>query len=360
MIRAELETSNSAKEEARSVESSLPVTDEPFFDGSLEQSHIIECREDVFCCELNPSKNRVAVGTGNGIVKIYRMEDGKNLYQLVDVEVRRSYLPVCSVSWIGDDKILVGYAAGYVKIWNISNQECIQTIDENRTILQTCVTPDKDAFIVSGKDTAINIYSLPIGCKTQTCQASPSLVKMDGHRTSVYGLKHHPTDIWNFISGGWDDTIQFWDRREERAVRRLFGPHICGQSIDINPRNNTILTGSWRIKNGLEIWDYRNGEKIKDIPDERDSYCRYYAAQFLGPDNIMAGGNNRNLFRVVNKNAGVDVGLVSKLPGGVMCCDKGQIQQSGETFDVVACFGYSTKLQCVDIKDVDRKASVLN
>ena len=117
-----------------------------------------ECRDDVFCCEINPSHTMVAVGTGKGIVKIYKLTDGTNLYALVDAEVRRKYLPAVSVSWIGDTKLLAGYAAGYIKIWNISNQECIKTIEEDRTILQTCVTPDNDAFITSGKDSCINIY----------------------------------------------------------------------------------------------------------------------------------------------------------------------------------------------------------
>ena len=64
---------------------------------------------------------------------------------------------------------------------------------------------------------------------------------MDGHRTAVYALKHHPNETWNFISGGWDDTVQFWDRRQERATKRIFGPHICGESIDIDPKEHTIL-----------------------------------------------------------------------------------------------------------------------
>ena len=64
---------------------------------------------------------------------------------------------------------------------------------------------------------------------------------MDGHRTAVYALKHHPNETWNFLSGGWDDTVQFWDRRQERATKRIFGPHICGESIDIDPNDQTIL-----------------------------------------------------------------------------------------------------------------------
>jgi len=75
---------------------------------------------------------------------------------------------------------------------------------------------------------------------------------------------------------------------------------------------------------------------------------------------IIAGGNGRNLFKVIDKRAYVDVGQVSELSSGVNCCAQGRIQQCGETFDIRACFGYSTKLQFLDIKDVDRKASVLN
>merc|ERR1719394_2342460 len=68
-----------------------------------------------------------------------------------------------------------------------------------------------------------------------TCEPSATNDIMDGHKSSVYALKHHPNDIWNFISAGWDDTVQFWDRREGRSNRKIFGPHICGQAIDIDP-----------------------------------------------------------------------------------------------------------------------------
>ena len=101
---------------------------------------------------------------------------------------------------------------------------------------------------------------------------------MDGHRTAVYALKHHPNETWNFISGGWDDTVQFWDRRQERATKRIFGPHICGESIDIDPKEHTILvrtkkswfpitfqTASWRRHDGIQVWDYREGTLRKTI-----------------------------------------------------------------------------------------------
>ena len=41
-----------------------------------------------------------------------------------------------------------------------------------------------------------------------TCESSSAQENMDGHKMSVYALKHHPVDTWNFISAGWDDTVQ--------------------------------------------------------------------------------------------------------------------------------------------------------
>lgn len=44
---------------------------------------------------------------------------------------------------------------------------------------------------------------------------------MDGHRARVFAVKYHPLKNHEFVSGGWDDTVQFWDTREAHAVRYM-------------------------------------------------------------------------------------------------------------------------------------------
>jgi len=39
--------------------------------------------------------------------------------------------------------------------------------------------------------------------------------------------------------------------------RRIAGPHICGDSLDIDPVNSHILTGSWRKDNSLQVSNSR-------------------------------------------------------------------------------------------------------
>lgn len=328
-------------------------------DGNISMEKLIDCREQVFCCEVCPESNHVAVGLNNGVVKILDVFDGKHFYTLVDVEVRRTYLPAVTCSWLGKERLVVGYASGSLKIWNISNQECLATVDERRTILATCIPPTQDMVITSGNNSDIYLYSLPGLRLIRQLSASPSKTMMDGHRSSVYALKHHPVDNWNFLSGGWDNTVQFWDRRDNRAQRRIFGTHICGNAIDINPKDNTILTGSWRSHHeGLQIWDYREGELIRDIPDEQNERCNYYAAQFIGEDCIIAGGSKKDICKVKEKRGGVEMGHVYNLNKAVYCIDTSRHRVRGETVDVRACFGFANFLALVDVSDVDQSAAI--
>ena len=62
---------------------------------------------------------------------------------------------------------------------------------------------------------------------------------------------------------GWDNTVQIWDIREGSAVRSLYGPHICGDALDIV--GDEILTGSWRAETQLEVWSLSTGTKGKHM-----------------------------------------------------------------------------------------------
>jgi WD40 repeat protein len=112
----------------------------------------------------------------------------------------------------------------------------------------------------------------------------------------------------------------------------LYGPHICGDSLDL--KGNEILTGSWRPKSQLELWDFGTGERITEIPwnagqsqfaASTQQSCMLYAAQFskdsLGRF-IIAGGSGANEAKVFDHMAGnVVVGTVTGLQRGVFSVD---------------------------------------
>lgn len=117
------------------------------------------------------------------------------------------------------------------------------------------------------------------------------------------------------LSAGWDNTIQMWDLRTEGSVRSIFGPHICGDSVDIS--GNDIVSGSWRPTEQLQLWDYRSGELISNIPwQETSEPCLLYAAQFSKSGKyIAAGGSGSNEVRIFSRSSLEPVGVVNLTKG---------------------------------------------
>ena len=81
-----------------------------------------------------------------------------------------------------------------------------------------------------------------------------------GHSNRVYCVKYNIHNPKIIVSGGWDQTMQVWDTRAGQyyfiysqifkaelgqSVASIFGPYVCGDSIDIDS-NGVVLTGSYR------------------------------------------------------------------------------------------------------------------
>jgi len=165
-----------------------------------------------------------------------------------------------------------------------------------------------------------------------------------GHSNRVFSLKFHPEDENLLLSAGWDNTVHVWDVRMETSVRHLFGPHLCGDAMDI--RGNTVLTGSWRPENPLELWDFRSCKRIETIPWHSSSggagaatkdACMLYAAQFSKDAEgslIAAGGSGANEAKIFDRKKGnAIVGTVTGMARGVFTLDfrhdNGQIAVAG-------------------------------
>lgn len=76
---------------------------------------------------------------------------------------------------------------------------------------------------------------------------------MDGHKNRIHAIRSHPEMDTIFLSGGWDETIHYWDERATHSQKHFAGPHLCGDALDIVPDINVILTGSWRRNSTLQV-----------------------------------------------------------------------------------------------------------
>jgi WD40 repeat protein len=313
------------------VSVSSSVRREEKCDGHVAICMILECTREVMCVRYSGDGNLLAAGQADGIIRIFNPETGQSLYSLTDGDTSKTNLPVTSLRFKPSQEtdktehkhiLLATYASGMVKFWHYPSSSCVHTINEpNKTTLASSINSIASKFLTAGSDTIINLYDMET--KTLVNQLEPSDAKdqHDGHRMRIFALCYHPNHPNVFISGGWDDTVQFWDDRETHAFRKIYGPHICGDALDIDGYHNHVLTGSWRKDTPLQVWDFNSGDKIRDVPQDSLQSSQLYCCQWLGKDSIVCGGCDSNLAKVIDRGTLNTVGQLVDLPNGVFCID---------------------------------------
>jgi WD40 repeat protein len=149
----------------------------------------------------------------------------------------------------------------------MTSQKPLYSIEEkDNQIYALDYSADGDFFATAGRDCKIRVYEE--GTKTMAGVLSSGLTqKTTGHSNRVYSLKFKKDEFNVLVSGGWDNTVLIWDTRAGHSVRSIYGPHICGDGLDIF--GNTILTASWRPSEALQMWDFGTGKLINNISFHR-------------------------------------------------------------------------------------------
>lgn len=174
--------------------------------------------------------------------------------------------------------------------------------------------------MTAGKDGKLRLYD----DMTRACELVLEGGTADvcaGHTSRVFSVKFNAEDPRVLVSGGWDNTIQVWDVRVGRSVRSIFGPHICGDAVDL--QQGTLITGSWRPKDALQLWDFASGRQIltADVKSKTGEPCLLYAAQSSPKGGFLAvGGTGSNEARVL-RTSGQFLAMLVGFPKGVFALD---------------------------------------
>lgn len=119
--------------------------------------------------------------------------------------------------------------------------------------------------------------------------------------------------------------MYFWDIRDKNSFASIFGPSISGDALDL--KGGLVLTGSWRNKDQLELWDYGTRKRVTAINWEYNNNVEtayVYACQFskTNDEDIVAGCSNLNQVKVYDRtNGNRDFGTISNIEKGVFSVD---------------------------------------
>ncbi|EOD31169.1 hypothetical protein EMIHUDRAFT_99388 [Emiliania huxleyi CCMP1516] len=294
---------------------------------------------DVFCVRYSPDDALVAAGCGDGVVRVYHATDGRLAYSLADDSLT---LPTTCLRFRPSaasaktrNVLLAANSDGTVKHWHLTSGKCLHSVTEqDNQVYAVDYDTDGSHFATAGRDCHIRLYD-----ETTKSAVSTLLSSLDrapsgyhsagasahsGHSNRVFGLRFG-AEPHSLLSGGWDNTVQLWDTRTATTALSIYGPHVCGDALDM--RGHTILSGSWRPEQQLQLWDARTGGLLATLPwpahGRTREPCQVYAAQFSRHDGgarIIAGGSGANEVRVFDAKGGGSLAAIT-LPKGVYGLD---------------------------------------
>lgn len=292
---------------------------------------------DVFCVRFAPDDELVAAGCGDGVVRVYHADTGRLAYSLVDDSLN---LPTTCLRFRPSgaasktkNVLLAANSDGTVKHWHITSARCLHTITEdNNQVYALDYDVDGTHFATAGRDCHIRVYDEATKTVVTTLQSSLDRATTgyqgetvrSGHSNRIFGLRFgaQPDAL---LSGGWDNTVQLWDVRTGHTAVSIYGPHVCGDALDLS--GHYILSGSWRPDDQLQLWDVRTGGLVTTfpwLPSGRDREpCQVYAAQFSRHDGgrtVVAGGSGANEVRAFSVEGRKAVATLT-LPKGVYGLD---------------------------------------
>lgn len=289
---------------------------------------------------FDPQDKYLAAGCEDGSIKIYNVSNSKLVYVLnqnkSDGQAEEEKRPSNCIRWrptlssARTKNVLISvHADGSVQHWHTTSGKSLHTLYSNHNQLYCAdFSPDGRNFATAGRDLIVRIYDETT--KSVVMEFQPGGAGSPGHSNRIFAVKYNIQDPNILISGGWDNTIQVWDMREGCAVRAIFGPHVCGDSLDV--KNGKILAGSWREKEQLQVFDLGGGELIYNIDwdggvgiKRSAEPCQVYASQFSKHDNgemILAGGSKSNEARAFDTaNSNKPFAAVMDIPGPVFAVD---------------------------------------
>jgi COMPASS component SWD3 len=231
--------------------------------------------------------------------------------------------------------LVTANANGAIQHWHVTSRKCMHTISEkddngkDNQVYALDYRHDGALFASAGKDFVVRVYDEATKSVSARLAAGWVGAPSAGHSNRIFSLKFVPDEPNLLLSGGWDNTVQIWDLRQKQPTGSIYGPHVCGDSIDVS--GHEVVTGSWRPNHQLQIWDIRTRELLHDVPlrpgsmDEKAEACHLYAAQFskpgsAGPRLIAAGGSTCNEMRLLQRESLATIGRVT-LPRGVYGLD---------------------------------------
>ncbi|CAH3169012.1 unnamed protein product [Porites evermanni] len=178
-----------------------------------------------------------------------------------------------------------------LKMFSIETRKQVRGINLSSMALSSCaIMPDSKTIIVGSWDNKIYIYSVEYGRVVDT---------KSGHDDAISCL------CWNdgiLVTASWDSTVKVWKFFPEPEGKKPFPPEILVNSVDLDPTNTLVVTGT--MDGTVMLWNIDQQAAISHHPIHKATVH----AVLFSPDGqrILSCGAD-HFMRVLDVHTGTEV-----------------------------------------------------
>ena len=295
-------------------------------------------KEECFTLRYDETCKNLVAGYSTGFIGIYNFEkpetsnDFKKSYSI-------SSFPITCIRWkpLNRTTLIAVTADGFIIQVHSKSGKVLQKIEEERNPLM-CVdySTDGSLFATGGNDKVVRLYD--DNTKTLITKLERHRYDLPEHSNRIFSVKFSKKDPNLLLSAGWDNTILLYDLRAKEIQNYLFGPHVCGDGLDL--KDDLLLTVSWAKEDQIQLFDLRNNKRIgvfqmiidKEKENNLENISYLYSCRF-NPVNktFCVTGSNKNYLRIYDYTYLNDLDLTKNKINGIYdlndlnepcyCCD---------------------------------------
>lgn len=266
-----------------------------FAGADLSQSIFTDTVGCIYSVAFSPDGQLLAFGDSNNEIRVYRVEDGKQL-----LTCRGHTVWVWSVAFSPDGRTLAsGSSDSTVKLWDVSTGELLKTLHHPSWVWSVVFSPNGRFLACATSVPGVCLWDL----RTGECLKTLSVKVVDRPSNSV--VFSPKGDL--LVTGGSDATIRVWSTATWECLRILPGHTDVATSVAFSPDGRTLVSGSY--DKTVKLWDASTGLCLQTFTGHPDrilvvAFSPVGVSLPLGIGHTLVSGGEKGVVKLWDSGTG--------------------------------------------------------